>query len=163
VGTESAKVAQSPHNLELNSWLAGGILAALAAAEMLVAFARLWAREVRRYITGGRGWLLPVNELWVIGIGVIPLVRSVTAGNQFHMVEWTAVGLFLGVVLANERVAAAANALPPSVPGVPTSGNGASGGNGATEVAASAPFSAPAVGGGSATGRAPGLRRSAPR
>jgi hypothetical protein len=107
-GTQQSKVLQSPHNLVLNSWLAGGIIAAAAAVVLLVAFARVWAREVRRYITGGRGWVLPVEQLWIIGIGVIPLVRSVTAGNQFHMVEWVAVGVFLGTTFANERAAARA-------------------------------------------------------
>ena len=46
-----------------------------------------------------------MSQAWVLGVGIVPLVRSVTSGSLFHMVEWTAIGVFLGLLLANERAA----------------------------------------------------------
>ncbi|MDQ6797342.1 MAG: hypothetical protein M3011_04845, partial [Actinomycetota bacterium] len=48
--------------------------------------------------------LIPVSQQWVLGIGLLPLVRAVSAGDGLHMVEWTAVGAFLGLTYANRRV-----------------------------------------------------------
>lgn len=105
IGTSRSAAEAPPHNLILHSWLAGGIVAAAAALVVLLALAWLWLREVRRYLAGGQGWVIPVVQLWVLGIGAIPLVRSFTAGGQFHMVEFTAMALFLGITFANERAA----------------------------------------------------------
>lgn len=107
IGTEAVQVEKSPHNFILHSWLAGGVVAATAACVLLAAIAQVWTKEAHRYLTGRAGWVVPVGQLWVLGLGIIPLVRSFTAGNQFHLVEWTSVGLFLGVTFANERRAAA--------------------------------------------------------
>jgi len=107
VGARRSTVAKSPHNFVLHSWLAGGIAAALAAAVILVRFAWLWLREARLYLTSGPEPEHPVGRLWVLGIGTIPLVRAFTAGNQLHMVEWTAIGLFLGLTAIGDRSTAA--------------------------------------------------------
>lgn len=110
LGTTSAAVEKSPHNFVLNAWLGGGIVAGAAATVMLLALAWMWLREVRRYLTDGPGWVVPVEQVWVLGIGVIPLVRAFTAGSQFHMVEFAAIAVFIGITLANERALAAATA-----------------------------------------------------
>ncbi len=105
LGTTKSAVETAPHNFILNSWLAGGVLAAIAAIVVIVSFFIVWLREAYRCLTSRSGWVLPVGQVWVLGVGVIPLVRSFTSGNLFHMVEWTAIGLFLGLVLANEQAA----------------------------------------------------------
>ncbi|MGH9185073.1 MAG: O-antigen ligase family protein [Acidimicrobiales bacterium] len=102
-GTTDVSVERSPHNLVLHSWLSGGIVAAVAALVMLVSLARVWLREARRYVGGRPGWVIPVGQVWMLGLGIIPFVRAFTAGNQFHMVEWAAVGFFLGLTMANDR------------------------------------------------------------
>lgn len=107
LGTDGASVGTTPHNAILNAWLAGGVLAAVAATVMLVAFLVVWLRELRRYLTDGPGWVLQVGQLWVLAIGATFLVRSFSSGNQFHMVDLTAMGLFLGLTFANERAARA--------------------------------------------------------
>lgn len=102
-GAQKASIDRTPHNMVLDGWLAGGLVGAALILVFLVSYAQVWTREVRRYLTAGPGWELPVSQLWVLGIGLIPLVRAMTAGNGLHMVEWTAVGVFLGLTYANRR------------------------------------------------------------
>ena len=105
-GAPKAAVEKSPHNFVLHSWLSGGVLAAAAATVMLLSVAKVWLVEAKRYLLDGPGWVIPVEQIWVLGLGVIPLIRAFTSGSQFHMVEWTAIALFLGLTFANERAAA---------------------------------------------------------
>ncbi|CAN5200126.1 hypothetical protein BH18ACT4_BH18ACT4_00960 [soil metagenome] len=110
----SKKLTQSsPHNFALDAWLSGGVIAFVCALVLLFSYGRLWVQALRRYLTSAEGWFLPVNQLWVVGLGVIPLVRAVTAGNQFHMVEWATVGAFLGLIEANRRASVAASTTEP--------------------------------------------------
>ncbi|MGH9244201.1 MAG: hypothetical protein ACRD29_07775 [Acidimicrobiales bacterium] len=106
LGTSRVDIERSPHNLILHSWLGGGVVAAVAAVVMLFSLGRVWLHEARRYLTGRPGWVVPINQVWVLGLGIIPFIRAFTAGNQLHMVEWTAIGVFLGLVMANDRMAA---------------------------------------------------------
>jgi hypothetical protein len=105
IGIDAPLAPLGTHNLVLDAWLAGGAIAGACALVMCISLGLAWGRCLRSYLTGGRGWQLPVNQLWMLGIGAIPLVRAVTAANQFHLVEWTAVGVFLAVLTANEREA----------------------------------------------------------
>jgi hypothetical protein len=126
-GAHKASVEKSPHNLVLDAWLAGGMVGAACILVFLVSYAHVWLRELRRYLTDGPGWVLPVGQLWLLGIGLIPLVRTMTAGNGLHMVEWTAVGIFLGFSYANRRQARAAASAPPPAAGAapgPPGGDG---------------------------------------
>jgi hypothetical protein len=100
----------APHVFILDAWYSGGVLAFLCAVIMLVYIALLWVRMFRSYMTGAGRWLLPADQLWLLGIGVIPIVRAFTAGNQFHMVEWACVGVFVGITMANDRLVGAARA-----------------------------------------------------
>lgn len=103
LGTTSSAVGTTPHNSILNAWLAGGVLAAIPAAVMMVAFVLIWLREAHRYVTNGPGWKLWVEPLWILAVGATFIVRSFTSGNQFHMVDLTAMAVFLGATFANER------------------------------------------------------------
>ncbi len=107
----------TPHNLVLDAWLSGGVAAFVLAVVLLLSLAGLWLAMARRYLRGRPGWHLPVGQQWVLGMGLIPLVRAFTAGNQFHMVEWSAIGVFTGLVLANERLARERRATEPGVAG----------------------------------------------
>ncbi|MDQ6947266.1 MAG: hypothetical protein M3256_13590 [Actinomycetota bacterium] len=102
-GTQRASVAVSPHNVFLLSWLSGGAVGAVFVLAFLVSYIHVWCREARRYFTAAAGWVIPVSQQWVLGIGLLPLVRAVSAGDGLHMVEWTAVGAFLGLTYANRR------------------------------------------------------------
>lgn len=106
LGVDASEVAVSPHNLVLNAWLSAGVVGAVATAVSLFIYLRVWLREVRRYMTGGEGWMLPLHHFWVIAVGVIPLVRAVTAGNGFHLTDWICIGIVFGLVEANRRAAA---------------------------------------------------------
>ncbi len=104
-GTQRASVAVSPHNVFLLSWLSGGAVGSVFVLVFLVSYIHVWCREARRYFTAAAGWVIPVSQQWVLGIGLLPLVRAVSAGDGLHMVEWTAVGAFLGLTYANRRAA----------------------------------------------------------
>lgn len=99
IGTSRASVDKTPHNFVLRSWLGGGVVAAVVAAAILLYLSREWVREVRYYLRGDP-WPLPFGQVWVLGLGLLPLVRAFTAGGHFHIVEWVAIGLFLGFTAA---------------------------------------------------------------
>jgi O-antigen ligase len=107
LGVEAGRVAKSPHNLILDAWLSAGIVGAAATVLFLSAYLRIWLREVRRYLTGAPGWVLSLRHFWVIAVGVIPLVRAFTGGNNLHLNGWVCVGMVFGLVEANRRAAAA--------------------------------------------------------
>ncbi len=102
-GTQRASVARSPHNVFLLSWLSGGAVGAACIFVFLVSYVHVWCREARRYLTAASGWVLPVSQQWLLGLGLLPLFRAVSAGDGLHMVEWTAVGAFLGLTYANRQ------------------------------------------------------------
>jgi hypothetical protein len=102
-GAHKSEVEKSAHNVVLDAWLAAGLLGCIAALVFVVSYGHVWVREARRYVTGGPGWVLPIGQLWLLGLGLVPLVRTVTAGNGLHMSEWAAVGIFLGLTHANHR------------------------------------------------------------
>lgn len=103
-GASASEVERSPHNLILDAWLSGGVLAWIGATVFFVAYLRIVGREVLRYLDNGR-WTAPVEHLAVIGMGALPLVRAFTAGAGLHLTDWVAIGLVLGITEVN-RVAA---------------------------------------------------------
>jgi hypothetical protein len=115
-GTQRSSVARSPHNVFLLSWLSGGAVGAACIFVFLVSYIHVWCREARRYFTAAAGWVLPVSQQWLLGIGLLPLVRAVSAGDGLHMVEWTAVGAFLGLTYANRRASLGSPAREPGEP-----------------------------------------------
>jgi hypothetical protein len=110
-GAGAEAVERSPHNLLLDAWLSGGVLAFALAATWALAFVRIWAREARRYVLSQAGWVLPVSHVAVIGLGLLPLVRLFTAGQGWHLTEWVAVGIVAGLVCA-DRVSRSRPATP---------------------------------------------------
>ncbi|MDQ6840344.1 MAG: hypothetical protein M3137_18905, partial [Actinomycetota bacterium] len=83
-GTQRASVAVSPHNVFLLSWLSGGAVGSVFVLVFLVSYTHVWCREARRYFTGAAGWVIPVSQQWLLGIGLLPLVRAVSAGDGLH-------------------------------------------------------------------------------
>jgi hypothetical protein len=116
IGTDATEVEHPPHNLVLDAWLSGGILASAAVVALLLALLKVWGREAIRYVTGRGGWVLPVDPLWVLGIGLLPFVRAFSAGNGFSMIEWAAVGMFLGIVAANDAAVRSGRSAEPARP-----------------------------------------------
>jgi O-antigen ligase len=125
-GLSATQITFTPHNIILDAWLSGGVIAALAAAGFVGWLALLWVREVHRYLFSAGGWYLSANQFFVMAIGFEPLVRAFTAGDGFHMTEWTCVGIFLGSLYANsiaardapaQHAAAASGGRATAVPG----------------------------------------------
>ena len=117
IGASASEVETSPHNLVLDAWLSGGVLAWLGATAFFVAFVRILGREVLRYLSNSR-WVLPVEHLALIGLGALPLVRAFTAGAGLHLTDWAAIGLVLGISEA-QRAAAARASAPVTTPTAP--------------------------------------------
>jgi len=111
-GTQRASVARSPHNMFLLSWLSGGAIGSVCIFVFLVSYIHVWCREARRYFTAAAGWVVPVSQQWLLGVGLLPLFRAVSAGAGLHMVEWTAVGAFLGLTFANRRASLEVSSAP---------------------------------------------------
>lgn len=106
LGAEASDVEKSPHNLILDAWLSAGVLGAVSTMLFLFAYLRVWMMQARRYVTGAPGWTLSLHQFWVVAVGVIPLVRAITAGNGLHMNDWVCMGIVFGLVEANRRTAA---------------------------------------------------------
>jgi hypothetical protein len=105
VGVEASEVTKSPHNLVIDAWLSAGVLGAVSAAWFFFAYLRVWLSQVRRYLTGAPGWVLSLQQFWTVALGILPVVRAVTAGNGFHLNDWVCVGMVFGLVEANRRAA----------------------------------------------------------
>lgn len=95
----------SPHDVVLNAWLGGGILAALAAAAFFLATLKRWFRLARSYVGGRKGeWMLSTSQFGAVALGAYPLARFLTAGSgSLQLVEWVALGAFFGMLTANDR------------------------------------------------------------
>jgi len=96
----------TPHIMLADVFLSGGVLTAAAATVFVLGFVRRWGREVVRYLSGERGWVVPVDHIWVIGLGMSSIVRMFTANDGLHMTDWVAIGVTLGIIQANERAVA---------------------------------------------------------
>lgn len=106
LGIGAGEVTTMPHNLILDAWLSAGVLGAVCTAVFLFIYLRVWLRETYRYLTGAPGWMLSLQQFWVVAVGVIPLVRAVTAARGFHLNDWVCIGIVFGLVEANRRAAA---------------------------------------------------------
>lgn len=82
------------HNIILDGWMIAGIFCAAAAAVMFFGLLRAVFQLVRSVATAAEfSW----TDLAIVGIGVMPTVRLVTAGGGvLHPGGWIAVGIFGG-------------------------------------------------------------------
>jgi O-antigen ligase len=92
------------HNLFLSAWMNGGIAALLTALFFyLVLFAR-WLGFLWMLVRKPERWVLPLAPEWIAALPIDPFIRvwlSGAGGNMF-LGEWVAIGLFLGLLMANE-------------------------------------------------------------
>ena len=101
------------HNLFLSAWMNAGILAFLTALAFYLVLVARWVSFVWMLITQPKRWDLPLAPEWVAALPLCPFFRvwlSGAGGNLF-LGEWVAMGIFLGLLFANEtkqRKAAAA-------------------------------------------------------
>jgi len=100
----AAQAQVSAHNFVLDSWSRGGVLPALAAAAAVVALVWVWwqlaatAVGAKDEIGGAK------RHLVVAALGVLPIVRLMTAGGGIlHLTEWLALGFFGATRLMPER------------------------------------------------------------
>jgi len=104
LGANGVDVEASPHNVVLDALLAGGVVGALAALVFFGLLAAALVRLTAQYLAGSTAWHLPVSHAATIGIGLIPLVRFLTAGGgMLSFGEWAAAGAFLALVAVNGR------------------------------------------------------------
>lgn len=86
----------SPHNFLFDAWLGGGLIAAVAALVSMVTIAVLWAR-LAAWSASGEHWARWQMCAPILGAGIIPMVRFVTAGSgTLHLGEWISLALFVG-------------------------------------------------------------------
>ncbi len=112
-GADGLSIDASPHNVILDGLLAGGYLGAAAGLVLFATLLLVLARLVGDHLMD-RAWALPLSRAATIGIGVVPLVRMVTAGGGLpNLAEWVGAGTFMGLVALERRHAQAA---PASVP-----------------------------------------------
>ena len=93
---------QSPHNVVLDAWLGAGIIAAGAALAMFCLLLMMWLKLLLILLLARSRWVLKINLPALLGLGLIPLIRFLTAGSgTLHLGEWVALAAFLGGFAAN--------------------------------------------------------------
>jgi hypothetical protein len=105
VGADGLSIDASPHNVVLDGLLAGGYVGAAAGVVLFGSFVLILGRLIGDHLAE-RDWALPFSRAATIGIGVVPVVRMVTAGGGLpNLAEWVGAGIFMGLV-ALERLQA---------------------------------------------------------
>lgn len=102
-GADLSNILAPPHNAILDAWFSAGVLGGFLVLVVVGAIFAVWLRELRRYVLSLPGWVLPIQQFWVMALGVTPIVRIFSAANGLHMTEWTSIGLFLGCIECNRR------------------------------------------------------------
>lgn len=115
-GADGVTIDASPHDVVLDGLLAGGYVAAAAGLVVLGSYLVILGRLVGDHLTA-RPWALPLSRAAAIGVGVVPLVRLISAGGGLlNLAEWVGAGTFMGLV-ALERQQARALGVPTGRPG----------------------------------------------
>ena len=92
------------HNLFLSSWMNAGIAALLTVLAFYFVLIGRWLAFLWMLVKRPERWVLPLAPEWIATLPICPLFRvwiSGGGGNLF-LGEWMALGVFLGVVLAND-------------------------------------------------------------
>jgi hypothetical protein len=121
LGANGVTPASSPHNVVFDGLLAGGLVGAVAGLVLLAAYALVLARLAVDHVVD-RPWALPLSRAAAVGIGLVPLVRLLSAGGgQLNLAEWVGAGMFMGLVALERRQAERA-ARSPMIAGTPDAG-----------------------------------------
>jgi hypothetical protein len=103
LGANDLSIDASPHNVVLDGLLAGGYVAAAAGLVLLGTYVLILGRLVGDHLAE-RPWALPLSRAAAIGIGVVPLVRLISAGGGLlNLAEWVGAGTFMGLVALERR------------------------------------------------------------
>jgi len=92
------------HNLFLSAWMNAGIAAFLAALCFYLVLVSRWLSFLWMLIRQPERWVLPLAPEWIAALPICPFFRvwlSGAGGNLF-LGEWIAIGLFLGLLMAND-------------------------------------------------------------
>jgi hypothetical protein len=109
LGANDVDIEASPHNVVFDALMAGGLVGLLAAVVFFGVLVAALVRLVLQYLTDDGSWRLPVSQAAVIGIGLIPFVRFLTAGGgMLSFGEWAAAGAFFAFLALNARATRAA-------------------------------------------------------
>ncbi len=94
---EAGTRLNSSHNLVLDAWAGAGMVAALGAIMMFGSLLFLWGRFGLELLFVKPRWRLSLVQNAFLGLGLIPLVRFLTAGSgTLHAGEWVALAAFAG-------------------------------------------------------------------
>ena len=104
IGADGVDPEASPHNVVLDALLAGGLVGAVASIVFFGVLAVALVHLIVQYLTGAPTWHLAVSQSAVIGIGLVPFVRFLTAGGGIlSFGEWAAAGAFFALLASNAR------------------------------------------------------------
>ena len=94
---------QPVHNLFLSAWMQAGLLGFLLVCFSYVTMVTAWIVFMLRIVTQRGYWVLSVRAEWVAVLPLLPLFRVWIAGDGGHpsFVEWSTLGAFAGLVIAN--------------------------------------------------------------
>ncbi len=109
-GSGYAELSNQPvHNIFLGAFMHAGLFAFLLVLTFYGVTAALWLGFVHRLIWDPGHWVLPLRAEWVAVLPLQPLIRMWFSGDAGHhsVVEWTAMGVFAGLLLTNAALARA--------------------------------------------------------
>lgn len=112
---------QPVHNIFLGAFMHAGVLAFLLVTFFYAAMVAIWGSFVMRAVRAPQEWVLPLRAEWVAILPVLPLMRMWVSGDAGHhsIVEWTAMGVFMGLLAANKVARGVSTSAPVGVASAP--------------------------------------------
>lgn len=107
---------QPVHNIFLSAFMHAGVFAFLLVLAFYVVMVGMWLGFVHRLIREPDHWVLPLRAEWLAVLPLQPLVRMWFSGDAGHhsVVEWTAMGVFAGLIVANSALRATSQEAKPT-------------------------------------------------
>lgn len=91
------------HNFFLRSWYESGLIGFIIAIWLYLVLFLFWANTLKRIVLRPKYWVIEVPPELVMALPVIPLTSVFFSAAFQGLLEWTSVGVFFGLVLANAR------------------------------------------------------------
>ena len=104
LGTGYAEIDGHPvHNLFVGAWMHAGLAAFILVAVVYLGLLCTWLRFVTQITLHPTMWKISLRPEWIAVLPMVPMFRVWLSGDAGHMdfVEWSAIGCFLGILVAN--------------------------------------------------------------